>query len=206
MDYLLAFKSFFGKNPDHIGKSVIVTNISPIYLGFLSNADRAYTNSGGFYENSEIVLCEGKLYHVVKVAPGSCIVDVLKLLTAYVEEIIFVGIAGCISSDYKVGDVCIPTKFVSPEYVNTEGGIVICQTSGLVQTDAYYYDLQSRGVKLVDTECYDVYQICRERAVKLKYIVQISDLPLTLPFYAAPSQPIRMDRFLKLINDERYVF
>lgn len=202
MDYLLAFKSFFGISPDDIGDRVVITNISPIYTGLIGSAMKCITTTSGFYENSKVFFCERKEIQVIKIPHGSCIVDVLKLLTRYVNEIIFIGIAGCITSRFRIGEICVPTRFVSLGNGSMGNCITICQTSGLIQTDEYYYSLKNNGIDLVDMECYDVYKLCQESGVNLKYIVQISDLPLELPFYSVLPQPINFNQIINLLKYE----
>ena len=202
MDYLLAFKSFFGISPDDIGDRVVITNISPIYAGLIGSAMKYITTNSGFYENSKVFFGDGKEIEVIKISQGSCIVDVLKLLTRYVNEIIFIGIAGCITSKFRIGDICIPTRFVSLGNGSMGNCITICQTSGLIQADEYYHSLRDKGIDLVDMECHDVYKLCQESGVKLKYIVQITDLPLELPFYSVQPQPININQIVNLLKDE----
>lgn len=202
MDFSLAFRAFFGINPNDIGERVVVTNISPIYTALIENANSVDATWKGFYTVTKLCLSKDKHFHVIRIIPGSSIVDVVKLLTLYVKKLYFVGIAGCLDSSRSMGEVCEPSEFVSQNFPCEIKGLAICQTSGLIQATDFYMELQKKKVVLVDMECYDVYRICKDNHVPLKYIVQISDFPLETPFYNVSSQPINIEQIINLLHDE----
>ena len=205
MNYALAFKAFFGISPNNIKTDVIITNITPIFCGVIAHAEVNNSYETGFYKVTEIKLKNGRKYHIIKITSGSNIIDVIKLLTMYVKKIYIIGIAGCLDCSHSIGDVCEPTVFTNEKfdfnYVNNE--IVICQTHGLIQSEKFDRELQCKGVTLVDMECYDVFELCRSAHIPFKYIVQISDFPLIVPFYSLIPQQIKIEQILNLIEHDK---
>ena len=203
MNYPLAFKTFFGITPECIGDSVIVTNISSIYSALIDSAFSVGPCQKGIYNTTELWLNNNKCYNTIKITPGNNAIDVVKLLTLYVNKLYFIGIAGCLDSNLSIGDVCEPSKFASVDSLCDCCNLTICQTSGLIQTNDFFIGLREKGVCLVDMECYDVYRICKDNNVQLKYIVQVSDFPLKTPFYKLHPQPIRIKQILEKFQDEQ---
>lgn len=198
-----AFYAFFGVSPEQICKKAIITNISPIYQALKQEAV-VRNRSQGFYELMELQFSNNQLYSAIKVQPGGGIADALKLLLDHCSEVVFLGIAGCLNPVFHLGEVCKPQIFFHEDAVEAvqEGNLAICQTSGLIQEDTFYEDLKQRGISLVDMECYMVHELCEGHHVKLKYIVQISDFPLTLPFYEATPQEIDIKTMLRWMEIE----
>lgn len=202
MDYSMAFKKFFGISPENISENVIVTNIMPIYKGIITYSTIKGNYNIGFYENVEIQIGINKRYQIIKITSGNAVIDVIKLLTMYVKKILFVGIAGCLDSGYKLGDVCLISRsssFFDRVRLNPN---TIFQTDGLIQSQEFYLNLKKQGIKFVDMECYDVFELCKNNFVQLDYIVQISDFPLETPFYEAVPQPINIKEIMSLIGDD----
>ena len=202
MDYSLAFKAFFGITPESIREEVILTNIRPVFSAIIESALSAERHQKGFYETADICMGNNRHYHVIRINSGSGVIDVVKLLVIFVKRLFLLGIAGCLDSSRSLGEVCVPSEFVSLDSLNECKEMAICQTSGLIHTDDFYRNLQKKGVSLVDMECYDVYRLCKDHLVPLKYIVQISDFPLETPFYSVNPQPIRIERMIDLLQDE----
>lgn len=193
-----AFSAFFGASPEQLCDKVVITNINPIYQALKQKA-AVDGQSRGFYELTQLRFEDGQHFSAVKVQPGGGIVDVLKLLLDYCSEVVFLGIAGCLDPDFCLGEVCQPQVFLHEDTVETvrEEDIAICQTSGLIQEDAFYETLKQRGISLVDMECHMVHCQCIRHHTELKYIVQISDFPLVLPFYQATPQVIDIEAMLR---------
>lgn len=200
MDYLLAFKKFFGRMPHEFGDKVIVTNITPIFSNFAKEASKSVHHENGFCQVIEINSDDIGNWNLVKVTPGNNIIDVIKLLCLYVKEIVFVGIAGSLVDEYKLGDVVCPNSYMKNADTSIVGEVIICQTDGLIYDQSFYLNLKEKGVSLVDMECFDVNSICNDKNVKLTYIVQISDEPLKTPFYSAESMPINIGKIKALIG------
>ena len=197
MDWSQAFRAFFGLYPDQLCTRVILTNIEPIFCGIKESAGILFSYSSGFYRGCRLRFSDGEDFDLFKIPPGNSVIDVLKLLTKYSREIVFLGIAGSLRDNYHLGDVCTVQSFTRPGEHTLGPGPIICQTSGLIQEDTFYCQLKAEGVDLVDMECFDVFSICRDNNVALRYVVQISDCPLEIPFYQASAQAIRSKTFLK---------
>lgn len=200
MDYIQAFSAFFGTTPNTLGNTIIITNINPIFHGLVEQSILDYPVFKGFYELTKVRYDTGNTYDLLKISAGNNIIDVLKLVINYVDKVIFVGIAGSLISDYSIGEVYSPSEFIDRIIPSCKYQHAICQTSGLIQSDEFYLDLKKAGVALVDMECFDVYTLCNNNKISLKYIVQVSDKPLECPFYAAKPENIKVKDILNIIK------
>ena len=198
MDFEKALYSFFGINSSEIPETIIITNISPIYFSLLE-VSKIYWKKNGFYSVALLDIKKTTNVLVVKVLPGNNIIDVLKLLTIYCKKVFFFGIAGSLNPAYEIGDIVNPKFFIhnlNQLTNNSQEVVSIFQTTGLIQEDSFYYLLQKKGISLVDMECNDVYEICQERNIELSYWVQISDTPISVPFYDNKNNKIDITLFL----------
>jgi hypothetical protein len=196
-DYAIKFKTFFGIEMPHNKVTAFITNINPIYEAIISLSNEASENVG-FYKSS-LLLIDKNRYFLVKISSGNVIIDVIRLLADVCDRILLFGIAGSIDEQYKIGAVVTPAIFNKnncPSIALRSSGVSLEQTSGLIQEDHYYHELIAKGVSLIDMESYDFAFECQRLDVPYKIVLQVSDQPLTIPFYQADNPGISINRIL----------
>lgn len=191
MNYSFAFKSFFGTASSSFNSRVLLTNISPFFESII-NESTVLESFSGFYLVKNIELFTNTPFTIIKVNQGSTIIDVLTLLKNICSEMVFIGIAGSLNESLPVGKIIAPTLFLNKcEHVNKNtDDITIFQTDGIINNDDYYHRLKKLNVDLVDMESRYVNSFCTDNNIDLKYFIQVSDLPLSKPFYSVPSLPL----------------
>lgn len=179
--------------------TAIITNIAPLYESMKQKGinivefSSFYKVASFSYANSDFLL--------VKATPGNVIIDIVRILAETCSRILLFGIAGSLCDNLKIGDVVCPTVFSkdgsTPIMLNKISPITLHQTTGLIQSDAYYLDLINNGVALVDMESYDfIYECCKVN-IPCSSVLQISDEPLTSPFYTTDYRGLNVEMYLK---------
>lgn len=191
-------KIFFGTSLNSSFDRTIITNISPVYTG-ISAVCGAGRPARGLYENAPLSF-RGLRFRLVRITPGSVVIDVVKILKGRVSGVYIVGIAGALKKGTSPGAVVYPSATVTPDVTSTpialSGSCIsgtICQTDGLLQTRAFYRALRRDGVDYLDMESYSVASQLKGTKTQFSMAVIVSDLPLSMPFYAAPRHRPEVD-------------
>ena len=178
------------------GIHYLITNITPIFESLLRATDSA-VDYHGFYPSAPFTK-EGAPFRVIRIPPGSIIIDVLKTIGPYAASVGIVGLCGSLSERYPVSSFVCPSWVtesqapdkrlpLNPKYLN---GPCICQMDGLVQEEAFYRHLATLGIDLVDMESWYLRRFTpKDTPVHVCSVV--SDMPLISPFYE--NQPFDID-------------
>ncbi|MNM49218.1 5'-methylthioadenosine/S-adenosylhomocysteine nucleosidase [compost metagenome] len=171
--------------------NTVITNIRPIFDSIKEHTE-SISNFQGIYESCTFSL-NNKDYHLVRISPGSPIIDIIKLMAPLSSSITLVGIAGSLNTGTLIGDVIFPREAMhhnslgkSIAFTHRNGEGIICQTDGLVQTKVFYESLRDTGIDFVDMESYYIASYAHQYGIRSKVVSIVSDLPLEIPFYLAP--------------------
>ncbi len=200
----LEFKFYLGFAYKSTFNAAIITNINSLYKGLTDSATILEENEG--LCKTSLIELRGIKFLLIKVSPGNVIVDILKLLKDKVKYISLLGLAGTLKSNYKIGEIVSPGICYDElcdtqiKNENFENSVKICQTSGLVQTSEFYYNLLKKNITLVDMESLYIAKYCNEAGIVYRIISLVSDNPFTNPFYEVRHNTIiDIDKIIDLI-------
>lgn len=185
MDLNIALK-FFGTELDSSFERVIITNILIFYKS-ISNSATVIFEDHGFYENKKIIF-NGSLFRLIKITPGSVIIDVLKVLGQVSKDVTLVGLVGALADEAKLGDIARPSSTLSANgdsfILDGVGDSIIFQTEGLINESRFYEKVKAMGVDFIDMESSYLGYFGRVNNINCRVIGLVSDLPLKTPFYS----------------------
>jgi len=177
---------FFGASLYSNIDRVIICNIEPLFKGMIEKYN-VISYSSGFYK-CYIIQIDNVNYYIIKIQPGSVIIDILKILKNKCKNLYMLGLVGSLNDDFKIGDIISPTCVFNTIAFNDRFPIygcrgTICQVDGLIQEKCFYNFLIRYGVDFVDMESYYISYFSKLYNYEPKIIGFVSDLPLKRQFY-----------------------